>query len=114
MGKNLDFNKQCYELLKQIPEGKVTTYSAIARAMGTKAWRAVGNAMAKNEDLIHTPCHRVVRSDGTIGQYALGTEKKIELLANEGVDIVNGRIKELEKNMHHFSIVSSSVTETKT
>ena len=47
MDSNNSFNEQCYELLKLIPEGKVTTYGEIARALNTKAWRAVGSAMAK-------------------------------------------------------------------
>ncbi|WP_455219199.1 MGMT family protein, partial [Kaarinaea lacus] len=74
--KQNDFSEKCYELLKLIPEGKVTTYSEIARALNTRAWRAVGSAMAKNKYLFVIPCHRVVRSDGSIGQYALGPDKK--------------------------------------
>ncbi len=68
--------KRCYELLKQIPRGKVTTYKELAKAMNTNAWRAVGTALAQNENLIIIPCHRVVRSDAVVGQYAQGTEKK--------------------------------------
>ena len=43
------FDERCYELLNQIPEGKVTTYREIANALNTKAWRAVGSAMANNK-----------------------------------------------------------------
>jgi methylated-DNA-[protein]-cysteine S-methyltransferase len=96
MNKEGDFNERCYELLKKIPKGKVTTYKEMANALGTKAWRAVGTAMAKNSNLINTPCHRVVRSDGTIGQYALGTDKKSELLRGEGVEILKGKVKNLD------------------
>ena len=46
------FNERCYELLKCIPEGKVTTYKEIAKALDTKAWRAVGSAMAKKQEFI--------------------------------------------------------------
>ena len=46
-----EFDDRCYELLKLIPIGKVTTYKEIARALNTKAWRAVGSAMARNETL---------------------------------------------------------------
>jgi len=102
MSKDSDFNKRCYELLKQIPEGKVTTYREMARTLGTKAWRAVGTAMAKNRNLIVIPCHRVVRSDGAVGQYASGTGKKIELLENEGVEVSRGRVKNLDKYIHKF------------
>jgi len=103
MNQDLSFNDRCYELLKQIPKGKVTTYREMASAMGTKAWRAVGTAMAKNKNLIVIPCHRVVRSDGTIGQYALGTDKKVALLENEGVKISNRKVENLDRFIHRFS-----------
>lgn len=96
------FNERCYELLKLIPEGKVTTYREMAKALNTKAWRAVGSAMAKNKDLFVIPCHRVVRSDGAVGQYALGTGKKSEILIKEGVAVAHGKVKDLEKFMHKF------------
>ena len=92
-----NFNKECYELLKRIPKGKVTTYKEMANALHTNAWRAVGSAIAKNQNLFVVPCHRVVRSDGSIGQYALGSNKKSRLLEEEGVKIMNGRVKNLEK-----------------
>jgi len=101
--ENISFNEKCYELLKLVPEGKVTTYSEIARAMNSKAWRAVGSAMAKNKNLIVIPCHRVVRSDGAIGEYALGSDKKSQLLLNEGVAVANGRVRDLSKFIHKFS-----------
>ena len=99
-----DFNNRCYELLRLIPEGKVTTYKEMAKALNSKAWRAVGSAMAKNKNLITTPCHRVVRSDGSIGQYALGTDKKHELLTEEGIVISNGKVKDLSTFMYKFSV----------
>lgn len=101
---NSSFNERCYELLKLVPEGKVTTYSEIAKALNTKAWRAVGSAMAKNKNLIVIPCHRVVRSDGTIGQYASGSDEKAQLLLNEGVAVSNGKVQDLSKFIHRFSI----------
>ena len=104
MNRNGDgFNERCYELLRLVPEGKVTTYSEIARALNSKAWRAVGSAMAKNQNLFVIPCHRVVRSDGVIGQYALGPEKKAQLLLDEGVAVSNGKVNDLGKFMHRFS-----------
>jgi methylated-DNA-[protein]-cysteine S-methyltransferase len=103
MNDNMSFNERCYQLLKLIPEGKVTTYGEIARALNTKAWRAVGSAMAKNKNLFVIPCHRVVRSDGAIGQYALGADKKASLLMEEGVEVVNGRVKNLGAFIHKFS-----------
>ena len=97
------FNERCYALLKQIPAGKVTTYREMAKALNTRAWRAVGTAMAKNNNLIRVPCHRVVRSDGAIGQYALGADKKASLLSGEGVDVANGKVTDLNRFMHRFS-----------
>ncbi len=98
------FDQRCYELLDHVPEGKVTTYSEIARALDSKAWRAVGSAMAKNRNLFTIPCHRVVRSDGSIGQYALGADKKADLLIGEGVAVTNGKIKDLSRYIHRFNI----------
>lgn len=99
---NHHFNEKCYALLKLIPEGKVTTYKEMAKALNTKAWRAVGSAMAKNKNLYVIPCHRVVRSDGSVGEYALGSEKKSEILLNEGIEISNGKVTNLTRFMHTF------------
>ncbi|MEA3418944.1 MAG: MGMT family protein [Campylobacterota bacterium] len=89
----MTFDERCYALLSQIPEGKVSTYKEIAHALGTKAYRAVGNAMNKNPyDKVTHPCHRVVKSDGTIGDYATGSEAKIKRLTSEGFIIKEGRL----------------------
>jgi methylated-DNA-[protein]-cysteine S-methyltransferase len=103
MDKCNSFENRCYELLKLVPEGKVTTYSEIAKALDTKAWRAVGSAMARNKNLFVIPCHRVVRKDGTIGEYALGSDKKAKFLIKEGVEVSNGKIKNLSKYIYRFS-----------
>ena len=74
--------------IDKIPKGKILTYKEIAIKIGKpNAARAVANACAQNPQPISTPCHRVIRSDGTIGGYSgLGGEKAIrDLLANEGV-----------------------------
>lgn len=97
-----NFYNKCYELLKLIPKGKVTTYGEIAKTLNSKAWRAVGSAMAKNKNPVILPCHRVVRSDGTLGEYSLGTNKKIRLLTSEGIEIKRGKIINFNKVMHHF------------
>lgn len=69
-----------------IPYGGVTSYSEIAVATGRdKAVRAAGNALGSNPVPIVIPCHRVVRSDGTIGGYTGGVEKKRFLMALEGI-----------------------------
>ncbi len=104
MDSNKSFNQQCYDLLRQIPKGKVVTYADIAHQLGGKAYQAVGNAMANNPDVIVVPCHRVVNSNGAIGKYALGTEKKIALLQEEGIELDTEKIKvlNLDKQRHTF------------
>ena len=98
----MNFNQQCYELLSKIPEGKISTYKEIAKALNTKAYRAVGNAMAKNLNQIIVPCHRVINSNGLIGGYALGVNKKISLLKEEGVTTRNGKVVDYKKIIHSF------------
>lgn len=97
-----DFNQRCYELLLTIPADKVTTYKEMAGALNTKAWRAVGSAMAKNPNLISVPCHRVVRSNGEIGEYASGSDRKMDLLITEGIEISHGKVVNLQKVLHQF------------
>ena len=75
-----------YDILVRIPEGKVTTYGDIAKALGhPNASRAIGRILNKNPNPVVVPCHRVVMSDGNIGGYAFGKERKKELLKKEGV-----------------------------
>jgi methylated-DNA-[protein]-cysteine S-methyltransferase len=98
----MDFNSKCYSILRKVPTGKVTTYGAIAKAVGIpKSARAVGNAMNKNPYSPEVPCHRVVRSDGKVGGFAFGTAKKIEMLKKEGVEIADGRV-DLSRYLHKF------------
>lgn len=72
----------------EIPLGEVRSYGWIAREIGhPRAVRAVGTALARNPVPVFIPCHRVVRSDGRIGNYGLGgRENKIRILRAEGVD----------------------------
>ena len=101
------FDERCYALLAQIPEGKVTTYKEIAHALGTKAYRAVGNAMNRNPHPKTThPCHRVLRSDGSIGGYAYGSEEKIKRLVSEGFEIRDGKLV----GFQHISMKASEFT----
>jgi O-6-methylguanine DNA methyltransferase len=86
------FQDKVFEIVNKIPKGKVMAYSAVARAAGApRAWRAVGNILAKNKDL-KVPCHRVIRSDGKIGGYRLGANKKITRLKKEGLLIKNQKM----------------------
>ena len=98
----MNFNQQCHKLLSKIPEGKISTYKEIAKALNTKAYRAVGNAIAKNPNPIVVPCHRVINSNGLIGGYALGVNKKISLLKKEGMTIRKGKVVDYEKNIYSF------------
>jgi methylated-DNA-[protein]-cysteine S-methyltransferase len=91
-----------YELLKQIPKGKVTTYKALADKLKTKGYRAVGQIVGKNPNAPKVPCHRVVRSDGGLGGYAFGIEKKIKILTAEGVKISDGKVVDFEKKFYEF------------
>lgn len=87
------FQRSVWAICRRIPRGKVSTYSEIARAIGNpKAVRAVGNALNKNPYSPEVPCHRVIRSDGTIGGFAQGTRKKIKMLQKEGVKINGNRV----------------------
>ena len=99
----VSFAEKCYQLLLRVPKGRVTTYKDLAEAMGTRAYRAVGQAMNRNPRLIEVPCHRVVCRDGEIGGYALGVEKKIELLQKEGVVIKGNRVEGMEGILYRFS-----------
>jgi len=99
----LGFNKKVWQALKRIPKGKVTTYGELARYLGKpKAGRAVGNACGKNPNAPAVPCHRVVKSDGGLGGYAGGTNKKIKLLKKEGVAVKKLKIEEFKKILFKF------------
>lgn len=88
-----NFSAQVLEIIKKIPKGKVATYSQIAKLTGTpRAYRAVGQALKRNPTPIKIPCHRVVKSCGTLGGYAQGVKRKTELLRQEGVKIQDGKI----------------------
>jgi len=95
------FNEKCYDLLKKIPSGKVTTYQQIARELGSNASRAVGTAMKKNTNGPVVPCHRVIKSNGEVGFFNGGEDLKYELLRSEGIEIINGKI-DLEKYLFKF------------
>ncbi len=79
------FTEQVQNVVKSIPAGSVMTYKQVAQAAGNeKASRAVANLMAKNYDPL-IPCHRVIRSDGTLGGYNRGgIDKKRAILLTEG------------------------------
>lgn len=98
------FNEQCYTLLRKVPEGKVTTYKALAEALNCKAYRAVGNAMHKNPYAPRVPCHRVIKSNGEIGGFASGIKKKIEMLKAEGIILDSNNKIDLSRYLYKFRL----------
>ncbi len=97
------FQKKVWKILQQIPAGKITTYSVIAKALGNKnAARAVGNACNKNPFVPAVPCHRIVKNNGEIGGYSRGVKKKIALLEKEGITIKNNRVLDLNSKLFSF------------
>jgi methylated-DNA-[protein]-cysteine S-methyltransferase len=98
----MNFMEKVYAACSKIPKGKVSTYGEIAAALGKPgASRAVGNALNKNRSS-SVPCHRVVRSDGSVGGFAHGSSVKIRMLENEGIRIRNGKVEDLSKITKSF------------
>jgi AraC family transcriptional regulator of adaptative response/methylated-DNA-[protein]-cysteine methyltransferase len=79
------FQKKVWAELLRIPAGQTRSYGEIARRVKhPTAYRAVANACGANPVAVVVPCHRVIASDGSIGGYGLGLDRKRRLLANEG------------------------------
>lgn len=89
----MTFNEKVWTLTCRVPAGKVTTYAAIARKLGTRAYRAVGGALHRNPYAPQVPCHRVVGSTGRLTGYAGGLAKKKQLLIKEGVVLRGDRVE---------------------
>lgn len=87
------FQIEVWELLRKIPYGKTTTYGELARQIAKQrglprmSAQAAGGAVGHNPISIIIPCHRVVGSNGSLTGYAGGIQRKIQLLAHEGVDM---------------------------
>jgi len=79
------FQEKVWRELRKIPAGETRSYADIAAAIGhPKAVRAVGSANGDNHVVVLIPCHRVIRSDGSLGGYGGGLDRKKQLLASEG------------------------------
>ncbi len=89
-----DYFEAVWMLVSLVPPGLVTTYGSIARLLNVSP-RLVGQALKANPNPIVVPCHRVVRSDGSLGGYSLGDPRvKRRLLELEGVEFtVDGRVR---------------------
>ena len=86
--KGTKFQLKVWKYLKKIPKGQIRTYSDVAKAINKpKSVRAVANAVGKNPYAPKIPCHRVIRSDGSLGGYSGkgGINTKRKLLKSEGI-----------------------------
>ncbi len=83
---NTPFARRVYEVVSKIPRGQTRTYGEVAAEAGRPgAARAVGTIMSRNLDTKRVPCHRVIRADGAVGDYAFGgAKRKRALLEREG------------------------------
>jgi methylated-DNA-[protein]-cysteine S-methyltransferase len=106
------YQQAILRLLAEVPKGKVTTYGDLAKELSRRdskwspnASRAVGTTMKNNPCGPQIPCHRVIRSDGTVGNFRGGkkgaVQEKIAMLRDEGVSVLDGKI-DLEKYRHKF------------
>jgi deoxyribonuclease V len=87
-----------YELVKQIPDGMISSYGAVAKALGDiNASRAVGHMMNQNPDADSMPCYKIVHSDGRIGGFGLGIDDKIRRLKQVGITVKNNKIVDFNK-----------------
>ena len=102
-----NFFERVYVIARQIPEGKVTSYGAIAKALGTgRSARMVGWAMNASHSREDIPAHRVVNRKGLLSgkHHFAGTNLMQQLLENEGVKVVNNQIIDFEKHFWHPEI----------
>lgn len=98
-GANDNFFERVYIVVRQIPFGKVTSYGAIAKVLGSaRSARMVGWAMNAAHNLEDVPAHRVVNRKGLLtGKHHFdGTNLMQQLLENEGIEVVNNQIMNLD------------------
>jgi methylated-DNA-[protein]-cysteine S-methyltransferase len=100
--------ERVYQLLRTVPRGRVTTYGEIARALGTRGYRAIGSILRRNPNAPKVPCHRVVKSDGSLGGYVAGVERKAQLLRAEGVEVGSGKIQDFSRKLVKLTQASRS------
>lgn len=97
-GENMAYKssfEQIYDIVKQIPFGRVATYGQIAALAGNRRWsRVVGYALHKNPDPDHIPCYRVVNRFGEVSEAFVfgGANRQIALLEQEGIEVKEGRV----------------------
>ena len=99
----MNIEEKIYKKLLQVPYGKITTYSELSRSIGLEhGQRAVGQIMKKNPFPVIIPCHRVVKSNGSIGGYAFGADIKKNMLLKEGIHIKKNKIENFENLFFKF------------
>ncbi len=87
--------ERIYDVVRQIPKGKVATYGQVAALAGNKRWaRVVGYALHANPDEKGIPCYRVVTKDGNVSKAFVfgGENRQVELLKNDGIEFVDGHV----------------------
>lgn len=103
--RSANFDELVWEKIRSIPAGKVTTYGAIARSLGTGAYRRVGQACNRSPGMPDVPCHRVVASDGTLHGFAGGLDRKRDLLEHEGLEVTGtGSAMRVDLERYEFSL----------
>jgi methylated-DNA-[protein]-cysteine S-methyltransferase len=106
------YQQAILRLLAEVPKGKVTTYGDLAKELSErdhrwspKASRAVGTTMKKNPCSPQIPCHRVIKSDGSVGNFRGGEDgaidEKIRMLRDENIIVIKGKI-DLKKYRYKF------------
>ena len=99
----MKIEEHVYKKLLQVPMGYVVTYRELSRAVGLhNGQRLVGQIMKKNPFPVIVPCHRVVKSDGSIGGYAFGKNIKKNMLLNEGIKTHGNKIINFEEKKFRF------------
>jgi len=88
------FQRRVYMKVLEIPLGEVRSYKWVAERIGSPyAFRAVGQALRKNSYIGKVPCHRVIKSDGSLGGFSKGIKRKLKLLKKEGLRSENLDLK---------------------
>ena len=96
------FRKEVYEVVSQIPVGKVSTYGGIALLLGMpQCSRMVGRALKQVPDSVSTPCHRVVNASGRL---VPGWEEQKQILLEEGVSFKQNGCVDLKKHLWNYSV----------
>ncbi len=103
------FAEKVYRLLTNVPPGYVTTYKELGRALNCRGYRLIGQILSKNPYAPLVPCHRVVKSDGSLGGFkgsydSKDTQEKVKLLTSEGIIIKNGKVVNFSKVFYKFQI----------